>query len=285
MSDRLKILAPAKINWSLEIVGQREDGYHLLRSIMQQIALYDEVEIKESSADHCFCSGLMDQENLAFRAWLHLKEQLCLKQCLEIRIEKKIPLGAGLAGGSTDAAAVLLGANRLLALGLPETELLSLALPLGADIPFCISGGACLVEGIGEKLTPLPEVQTSWLVLANPGFPVSTPMVYREYDRLGSSARPDLAGVRAALETNSSQRLTECWGNHLYDAACSLYPALNRMTEAFSALGLPALMSGSGGTFFAPCSGEKEAREAADRLRMFFPWAMAVSTLMTEKQM
>ncbi|MDO4733240.1 MAG: 4-(cytidine 5'-diphospho)-2-C-methyl-D-erythritol kinase [Bacillota bacterium] len=275
----IHIKAAAKINWSLEITGRREDGYHLLRSLMQQVSLYDSLDLKLAEEDRCFCSALVDQENLAFRAWLALKRQLSLEECLEIHIRKQIPIGAGLAGGSADAAAVLMGANQLLSLGLSSEDLCLLGLSLGADIPFCLRGGACLVEGIGELLQDLAKIPSYWLVLANPGFSVGTPQVFREYDRVGSRQKVDIPAVVDCLEMGQRELLPSLWGNQLYEAACNLYPSLSRIPEFFLSLGLQPLMSGSGGSFFALCEGQAQAEAAAAELRRHVHWAAAVQTL------
>ena len=275
----IMIQAPAKINWSLEISGVRADGYHLLNSLMQQIELFDQVELILSDQDSCSCAGVADEGNLALRAWLAIKKRLGLRECLEISIQKNIPIGAGLAGGSSDAAAVLRGANQLLSLGLDQPELMSIGLSLGADVPFCLEGGACLVQGIGEKLTPLPKIPSYWLLLANPGFSVATPQVYRSYDQVGSDAAPDIALLQKLLEQNSPEKASDVWGNQLFDAALQLHPQLKEIESAFASCGLSALMSGSGGTFFAVCGDEEQARQAAASLGQRLPWVKAVRTL------
>ncbi len=281
MENSLVLSAPAKINWSLEILGRRPDGYHLLRSIMQQIDLADRVTLTPAAEDHCFCGTLPEEEKLAFRDWKRLKAQAGLKQCLEIRIEKNIPIGAGLAGGSTDAAAVLRGAARLFDLPLSEKDLLELGLALGADLPFCLTGGACLVEGVCERLSPLPRVRDCFLVLANPGFPVSTPQVYQAHDRWGSDAQPDWPGLQQALEQNPSRQASLYWGNQLQAGAVRLHEELTQVERHFLDQGLRPLMSGSGGTFFACCESEQQAKEAAKALNRVLPWAAAARTLST----
>lgn len=279
MKEFLTLPARAKINWGLEITGRRSDGYHLIRSLMQQINIADQVQISRSNVDVCTCDGLPQDENLAFRAWRGLKQRLGVSQCLDIRIEKHIPFSAGLAGGSSDGAAVLLGATRLLDLPVAQKDLLEIGLSLGADIPFCLQGGACLVEGIGQVLTPLHQSPTCWLVLANPGFPVSTPQVYQAYDQLGSTIMPDIQNVQKALEQGHPELACRYWGNHLQTAACQLYPELLTVEKAFRLLGLASIMSGSGGTFFAVCSGRAQAEAAAKELKKTLPWAAAAYTV------
>lgn len=276
---KITLQAPAKINWSLEITGQREDGYHLLRSLMQQVDLYDRVTLSTAEGDCCLCSGIPAQENLALRAWKRLKAALGLKESLEIRIEKNIPMGAGLAGGSTDAAATLLGAVQLLKLEISQEQLFSIGLSLGADIPFCLAGGACLVQGIGEKLTFLENIPARTLLLVNPGFPVSTPRVYQVYDQVGSNAQPDVPGLLRILEGDLVGEPAAVWGNQLYEAACQLHPQLLELENALRELGLAPLMSGSGGSFFAVCPDAEQAEEKCAALTGRFPWVQVVHTI------
>lgn len=268
----------AKINWSLEIIGRRPDGYHLIRSLMQQVTIADQVRIASSSLDACTCGALPEEENLAFQAWQRLKQRLSLSECLDIQIEKHIPVGAGLAGGSSDGAAVLLGAARLLNLTISRQELWEIGLSLGADVPFCLQGGASLVEGVGEVLTPLRQPPSCWLVLANPGFPVSTSQVYQAYDRWGSDAMPNVAEVQKVLEQGHPELACCFWGNHLQAGACRLYPELKKVERAFRILDLEPIMSGSGGTFFAVCRTSDQAEAAAMELKKTLPWAVAAHT-------
>lgn len=271
MQKQIECLAPAKINWGLDIVGRRADGYHLLRSLMQTIDLADKVSLRCSRTDHCSCSPSLPDSasNLALSAWLQLKEEFAIRDGLDIRIEKRIPIAGGLAGGSTDAAAVLRGANLLFDLSLSREDLCRIGLKLGADLPFCLTGGLALVEGIGEQVTPQPASQTYYLVLANPGLPVSTAEVYRGYaeHKGGDERRPDLDGLLSALQSGDLSGIRCCCGNVLEGPAFALHPQIAELKRRCLAFGLPALMSGSGGSVWALAKDQAQAEAIADQLR------------------
>lgn len=271
MQKQIECLAPAKINWGLDIVGRRADGYHLLRSLMQTIDLADKVSLRCSRTDHCSCSPSLpgSASNLALSAWLQLKEEFAIRDGLDIRIEKRIPVAGGLAGGSTDAAAVLRGANLLFDLSLSREDLCRIGLKLGADLPFCLTGGLALVEGIGEQVTPQPASQTYYLVLANPGLPVSTAEVYRGYaeHKGGDERRPDLDGLLSALQSGDLSGIRCCCGNVLEGPAFALHPQIAELKRRCLAFGLPALMSGSGGSVWALAKDQAQAEAIADQLR------------------
>lgn len=271
MQKQIECLAPAKINWGLDIVGRRADGYHLLRSLMQTIDLADKVSLRCSRTDHCSCSPSLPDSasNLALSAWLQLKEEFAIRDGLDIRIEKRVPIAGGLAGGSTDAAAVLRGANLLFDLSLSREDLCRIGLKLGADLPFCLTGGLALVEGIGEQVTPQPASQTYYLVLANPGLPVSTAEVYRGYaeHKGGDERRPDLDGLLSALQSGDLSGIRCCCGNVLEGPAFALHPQIAELKRRCLAFGLPALMSGSGGSVWALAKDQAQAEAIADQLR------------------
>lgn len=276
------LLAAAKINWSLDVLGRRADGYHLLKMIMQRISLFDTVTVSIGAVDALSCDGNLpqDERNLAFRAWLLLKKELGLKDCLQIKVEKQIPAAAGLGGGSADAAAVLLAANRLLKLGLKGEELAPLALSLGADVPFCLLGGAALAEGIGEILTPLPGLPAYHLVVANPGIGVSTPEIFRAFDAIQPPPPPiDTEGLLKALKAGDIPAIGGLLANHLEWATLKKYPVVAKLKEDMSAAGLYPLMSGSGASVFGLAVGAEEAEAAAERLAAAWPLVYQVHTL------
>ena len=230
--EQVTLIAPAKINWGLDIVGKRADGYHLLCTLMQSVGLFDRVRIQKSERDCCVCSPPLygNGENLALRAWHLLKQEYVLPGGLCLEIDKGIPEGGGLAGGSTDAAAVLLGVDRLFRLGLGEERLADLGLRLGADLPFCLKGGLALVEGIGERLLPQRALRSYHLVLVNPGFPVSTAEVYRQFSFDQIAAHPESKGPAGCLGGRGQERgrrlLRQSAGNP------GVYPAsANRLSE------------------------------------------------------
>ena len=185
--EYMKIKAYAKINISLDVVGKRkEDGYHLLRMIMQNIDLYDEIYVekrKEGITIDCNKNYVpTDSRNLAYKAAMLFKEKYNIKEGVYINIIKNIPVSAGLAGGSTDGAAVLKLMNKLFEINASDEELMEMGLSLGADIPYCIKGGTALCEGVGEKITPLKPFKDKILVLVKPSFGVSTKEVYKAFD-------------------------------------------------------------------------------------------------------
>ena len=270
----LCIEAPAKINWRLKVMGRRPDGYHLLCGLMQTISLADTVYLCESRQDSCRISAgpaIRQEDNLAFRAWLLLKRELGLGYSLEIAIEKRIPVGGGLGGGSADAAAVLKGANDLFQLGLSREYLSGLGLKLGADIPFCLLGGLAKAEGVGERLTPLPPPTALPLLLVNPGFSVSTARVFEHYAQSGcafASAKEEneaCAKLSLALKSGDIPAIRALLDNDLAASARRLHPAIGELEQRLRILGLTPLLCGSGGTLLAlaeNAAAQTKARQA-----------------------
>ena len=209
--ERTMIEARAKINLTLDVTGKREDGYHLVKMVMQSVDLHDDVRVtvvrgeKKPRGIVLSCSLPFlptDERNLAYRAAeLFYKETGTTLETCEIFIEKRIPIAAGLAGGSTDAAAVLRALNQLHDTGLSRDRLCEMGLKLGADVPYCLIGGTMLAEGIGEKLTELSPMQPCYVVLCKPPFAVSTKEVYQEIDSVPLTQRPDTDGMIKALES------------------------------------------------------------------------------------
>ena len=274
--DILSIAAPAKINWRLAVTGRRADGYHLLIGLMQSISLHDTVHLRLSDVDSCRVTPplpLGQQDNLAFKAWQLLKSHLKLKHCLEIVIEKRIPVGGGLGGGSADAAAVLKGANELLDLRLGLDELTVLGRPLGADVPFCLLGGLAKAAGTGEILAPLTAPPPLRLLLANPGFAVPTTQeampdgsdefwvptaqVFKHFRESGKPFADANAEEKAceklaqALAQGDIAAINNLLANDLAPSARQLYPQISLLEQQMRNLGLAPLLSGSGGTVFA----------------------------------
>ena len=181
----LRVQAHAKINLYLDVIGKRPDGYHEIETIFHSIGLHDEIYLRKRAdrqiTVHCEHPHVpCDPRNLAYRAAKLLLDDIPDLNGVEITILKRIPVAAGLGGGSANAAAVLCGMNTLFDLGFTQTDLMQLGVQLGADVPFCILGGAALGRGIGEILSPLPPVNGAWILLANPGFEISTAWVYRQ---------------------------------------------------------------------------------------------------------
>ena len=259
--------AYAKINIGLDVLGRREDGYHKLKMIMQTIDLCDDVllawEEGESGPEIrilCDTPGVpCDKRNLAFRAaeaffrYCREKEDRCFAGILEIRLVKRIPAAAGLAGGSSDAAAVLRGLDRMLETGLQTAELQRIALPLGADIPYCVSGGTALAEGIGEVLTPLPSLPYCGIVLVKPPFDCSTAEIYGTLhaDSLKPEDHPDMDRILQAVRNGDLRDAAEHMGNILELPALKLHPEIETIKRALIREGaMGASMSGSGSAVF-----------------------------------
>ncbi len=276
--------AYAKINIGLDVLGRREDGYHELKMVMQTIDLCDDVLLswEEGGTDReirilCDTPGVpCDRRNLAYRAaeaffsCCSEKEGLLFPGRLEIRLIKRIPAAAGLAGGSSDAAAVLRGLDRMLGICFGEAELRRIALPLGADIPYCVSGGTSLAEGIGEVLTPLPSLPDCGIVLVKPPFDCSTAEIYGtlHVDSLGPADHPDMDRVVQAIRNGSVREAAEHMGNILELPALRMHPEIGTIRQALRREGAAgASMSGSGSAVFGIFEDRGEAERVFRALR------------------
>jgi 4-diphosphocytidyl-2-C-methyl-D-erythritol kinase len=268
----VRVSSAAKINLCLAVGPVRDDGYHPLATVYQAVGLYDEVVLRPAEAEQLTVSGEgvdvadvpVDGSNLALRAVRLLGEHHGAELTVSMHIRKRIPVAGGLAGGSTDAAAALVGADTLFGLHTARTELLELAAQLGSDVPFCVLGGTAMGTGRGETVTPvMVRGQFWWVIVPDPGR-LSTPQVYAEFDRLtGGSARPDPEvpdELLAALRAGSCARLGSALSNDLQDAAVSLRPDLaHRLRAGSVASARGALVSGSGPTTAFLCDGPEHA--------------------------
>ena len=276
--------AYAKVNLALDIVGKRADGYHELKSIMQELSLHDHVDL-EVNADpfvKLFVTGSdfeipTDTRNIAVKAANLIRETYGIPEGVTIHISKRIPSAAGLGGGSTDAAAVIRGMNVLFGLGLSTEKMMELGAKIGADVPFCIAGGTALVEGIGEKVTPLPAMPSVPVLLVKPCDGISTQEAYAAVDRLGIAAHPDVDGAAALLKgkPEANAAWIRAFGNHLgnvmEDAAKEKVPVIGDIETALKDSGAKiCLMSGSGSAVFAVFTEDTEAWEAAEKVRKQF---------------
>ena len=275
MKNTITRNAYAKINLGLDVTGVREDGYHLLRMIMQQIDLHDTLTFTVSppSGPGRGNITLLDEsglspageENLICRAVRMMMESFDLRSDIEIRLVKRIPVAAGLAGGSTDAAAAFIAVRDLLAPQVTDVQLMELAVGLGADIPYCIAGGIRLAEGIGEKLTELPPMPDCSIVLVKPADGASTAKVYRDLDAIGDYHHPDIEGQIAALEAGDLQALAARCENVLELVTGRDLPVIGRIERFFMDQGAAAAcMSGSGPSVFAIFPTLEEAENARD---------------------
>ena len=250
--------AHAKINLSLDVLGKKESGYHELSMIMQEISLKDIVTIRQLDDDdnniYIKCNRQevpIDHRNIVYDAFKLITRKFNINKSIEVHIEKNIPISGGLAGGSTNAAAVLKGLNDIWNLKLTQKELMEIGVEIGADVPFCIMGGTALSEGIGEKLTPLTPFRDKLLLLANPGIEVSTGDVYKNLDLANLSNRPDIKKIISAIENDDTELLAKNMKNVLESVTIKMYPQIEDIKMQmlnFGAVG--SLMSGSGATVF-----------------------------------
>lgn len=270
--ERMQKKAYAKINPVLDVLRRREDGYHELRMIMQMVNIYDTLElVKSESGIRLTCdTGLLpcDDGNIVYRAARLMQETFSLKEGIEIHLTKKIPMAAGMAGGSADAAATLHGMNELFDLKLTTEKLCELGVKLGADVPYCIMGGTMLAEGIGEKLTALPPMPECRLVVAKPDFDVSTKYVYENLHANSLKEHPDVDGMIAAIRANDLEAVATCMENVLETVTVRKYPQISELKNLMCNMGaLNALMSGSGPSVFGLFTDEKAAEDCAAEIR------------------
>jgi 4-diphosphocytidyl-2-C-methyl-D-erythritol kinase len=276
--DTLTLPAPAKINLRLDVLSRRPDGYHELRMIMQQLELGDEITISRQVAPgvvvSCDQAGVpVGSANIAWRAARTLLDRHGRDDGLLIAITKHIPVAAGLGGGSSDAAAVLMGVNRLLELGSSREELMELGVKLGADVPFFIYGLRAIAEGIGEKLSPIVRLPEMWVVLVNPKVPVSTAWVYKNL-QLTSKKINDIL-PRSFEDVDA---VCAVMANDLETVTIPSFPVIGEIKEQLLAHGASgAMMSGSGPTVFGIFSAADQARHAAEVLSATTGWFVAVT--------
>ena len=257
-----------KINLGLDVLGKREDGYHLVRMIMQTVSVADTLVLEKTEEPGIVLktdSGQIPdgEDNLVCKAARVMQEAYGLPGGVRITLTKRIPVAAGMAGGSTDAAATFLGLRDLYGLSVSDEELQRLALPLGADIPYCIAGGTKLAEGIGEKLTGLPPAPPCHLVIVKPDLFVSTGWVYNQYDSAGIVKKPDLDGLIRAIREQDLPRMAALCGNVLEEVTAPEHPVIGQLEQFLTERGaLCARMTGSGPTVFAIYE-SRESRDAA----------------------
>ena len=269
----MKLRALAKINLGLDVTGKREDGYHEVRMVMQTIQMYDQLEIKESKEPGIRLTTNLpflpcNDGNLVYKAAKILMDEFDIRQGVDMNLTKFIPVAAGMAGGSSDAAAALVGINRMFQLGLTKRQLMERGVQIGADVPYCVLRGTALAEGIGEKLTVLSPMPDCWILIGKPGISVSTKYVYTTLDLNTDTVHPDIDGMKKALEDGNLYGITERMGNVLQDVTIPAYPEVERIKEQMKTLGaVNAMMSGSGPTVFGIFDNEEKAQEACQKLR------------------
>lgn len=263
--------AYAKINLGLDVIGRLENGYHVVKMVMQTVGIYDVLTLKKIP------SGIVvttdngelptDDNNLIYKAARLMREAYGITEGVSIHLEKNIPIAAGMAGGSTDAAGTFLGMNQLFEIGATIQELQELGVKVGADVPYCIMGGTALAEGIGEILSPLPAPPQCHLVVAKPDINVSTKYVYEHLDAEGVETHPDIDGMIEALEEGDLQGIVSRLGNVLETVTVKKHTIINTIKRCMMENGaLGSLMSGSGPTVFGIFTDEQKAQKAKDEI-------------------
>ena len=271
--ERIQLKALGKINLGLDVLGKRENGYHDVRMIMQTVYLYDEVTLEKRQEPGITVSTNLiylptDKTNIAYRAAKILLDEFGERRGVAIHLKKHIPVAAGMAGGSADAAAVLFGMNRMFGWKLSEKELMERGVTLGADVPYCIMRGTALAEGIGEKLTRLPAMPKCHLLIAKPPISVSTKLVYEKLDALAIVDHPDIDGIIEGLKDRDLIRVAGSMGNVLQNVTETEYPVITQIKEKMIKGGaINAMMSGSGPTVFGLFKERSMAKKTAEQIR------------------
>lgn len=276
MSKSLQLKAYAKVNLGLDVVRKREDGYHEVRMIMQTVRLFDRLTLERNNSGRITLSVNLpylpvNEHNLVYRALDIMRRAYNIEDGIHADISKRIPVAAGLAGGSTDAAAAFVGMNQMFELGIPQEKLMEYAVALGADIPFCIMRGTALSEGIGEILTPLPPMPDCWFLIVKPSFSMSTKFVYEHLCLDQDIVHPDIDGMVKALKDHDLNGITCRMGNVLEQVTQSHYPDIEKMKGCMRDCGAQeALMSGSGSTVFGIFTDREDAEKAAELCKKRF---------------
>ncbi|OEG00286.1 4-(cytidine 5'-diphospho)-2-C-methyl-D-erythritol kinase [Vulcanibacillus modesticaldus] len=277
--------APAKINLTLDVIGKRDDGYHEIEMIMTTIDLADRISFEEIEGNQIILesnSGIVpnDERNLVYKSAKLIKSKFNIDKGVKIYLEKNIPVAAGLAGGSSDAAATLRGLNRLWKLGLSEKELMELGEEIGSDVPFCVVGGTALATGRGEKIQKITSVPSGWVILAKLPIGVSTSVIYNALKLDEIKEHPKTEQMIKAIEDQDFSMMTKLLSNVLENVTFSLYPQVKQLykqMKQFSGEGV--LMSGSGPTVYALVNMESRKNRIYNALRGFCKEVYAVRLL------
>ena len=263
------VLAPAKLNLALDVVGLLPGGYHDLDMTMQAITLYERVVLRRSPYLDLRLPGSLvapNNKNTAIKAALAFFDYTGLLAGVDITIYKNTPVRAGMAGGSADAAAVLVGMNELYGAHLSMSELCALGAKIGADVPFALRGGTCRVQGLGDFLKALPPVPECWFTVVMPDYGVSTPEAFAAYDRVGSSVHPDCAAQEKAIREGDLYALCRACGNALEECSGTVEtPHIRSVLNTYGAAA--SMMTGSGAAVFGIFDNEEKARRAVEALR------------------
>ena len=271
--EKIRINAMAKINLGLDVLRRRENGYHDVKMIMQTVNIYDTLDfVKKDEPGIVVKVDAMelptDENNLIYKAAKLLYDKCGMDKGVEITLTKRIPIAAGMAGGSTDAAAALVGINRLFELGLSMDELKQIGVKIGADVPYCIEGGTVLSEGIGEILTKLPDAPDCFVVVAKPEISVSTKYVYENLHANELKYHPDIDGMTEAIRQGDLDGVCKRMENVLETVTETKYPVISQIKQLLKDAGAESsLMSGSGPTVFAIFKEEETAKKALEKVR------------------
>ena len=274
--DKIQLKALAKINLGLDVLRRREDGYHEVKMIMQTISLHDDLEIRRIKTPEIQVKTNLyylptNENNLVYKAAKLLMDEFGIKEGVAIQLKKRIPVAAGMAGGSTDGAAVLWGMNQMYGLGLSRQELMERGVKLGADVPYCVQRGTALAEGIGERLSVLPSMPKCTILIAKPGISVSTKFVYENLhaNDLKPEQHPDVDRMIEAMKEKNLDLLCERMGNVLETVTIPAYPVIQEIKEHMMACGAAgAMMSGSGPTVFGIFHSPVQAKAAMKDLKV-----------------
>lgn len=275
MIKHLSLKAYGKINLGLDVLRRRDDGYHDVRMIMQTVGIYDKIDlIYREEPGITVETNLFylpnNENNLVYRAADLLMKEFQVKQGVHIRLKKFIPVAAGMAGGSSDAAAVLFGVNKMFDLGLTREQLMERGVKIGADVPYCVMRGTALSEGIGEILTPLPAMPQCHVLIAKPGVSVSTKFVYENLhaNELRPEQHPDIDGMIEAIRRQDIAGIAGHFGNVLETVTIPAYPVIQEIKDSMMEHGaVGSMMSGSGPTVFGLFTDPKAAKKAYEELR------------------
>jgi 4-diphosphocytidyl-2-C-methyl-D-erythritol kinase len=275
MIKHLSLKAYGKINLGLDVLRKRNDGYHEVRMIMQTVGIYDRIDLicqdapgitVETNLQYLPCN----ENNLVYKAAKLLMDEFQIANGIHIKLRKFVPVAAGMAGGSSDAAAVLFGVNKMFGLELTREQLMERGVKIGADVPYCVMRGTALSEGIGEILTPLPRVPQCQVLIAKPGISVSTKFVYENLhaNELKEDQHPDIDGLIEAIGRGDLSGMAAKFGNVLETVTIPTYPVIQEIKDAMMHYGaVGSLMSGSGPTVFGLFTNPKAAADAYEELR------------------
>lgn len=271
--DTISLKALAKINLGLDVVRRREDGYHEVRMVMQTIHLYDRLEMEKTATQGIELSTNLsylpvNENNLVYRAGKLLMDEFGITEGIKVYLNKRIPVAAGMAGGSTDAAAMLYGMNELFELGLSREQLMERGVRIGADVPYCLMRGTALAEGIGEILTPLAPMVKCPVLIAKPAISVSTSFVYQNLKLDADTKHPDIDRLIKDIRKQDLGAIAGDMGNVLESVTIPNYPVIAQIKEQMMDSGaINAMMSGSGPTVFGLFEEEETAQAAYQKMK------------------